>query len=58
MRGEMVPPVSSFIKSVLGTLGEYVKEKHTCINRLREIVFQLRGCRLMAEEAKLSMLQG
>ena len=58
MQGGMVPPVSSFVKTGLGTLGEYVKEKHACINRLREVETQLRGCRLLAEEAKLSILQG
>lgn len=58
MQGEQPPHVGSFVKTGLETLSEYVKEKQSFIDKLRETETQLRGCRLMAEEAKLSILRG
>lgn len=58
MQGETPPPIASFVKTGLGTLSEYLKEKQACIDKLRETETQLRGCRLMADEAKISILQG
>ena len=58
MQGEKPLPVTSFVKSGLDTLSEYVKERQSCIDRLREIETQMRGCKLLAEEAKLSIMQG
>jgi hypothetical protein len=58
MQGEKPPPVTLFVKSGLGTLSEYVKERQSCIDKLREVETQIRGCRLMAEEAKISILRG
>jgi hypothetical protein len=46
------------VKTGLGTLSEYLAEKQKCVDKLRETETQLRGCRLMAEEAKISILQG
>ena len=58
MQGEQPPLMASFVRSGLGTLSEYVKERQSCIDKLRETETQLRGCRLMAEEAKVSILRG
>lgn len=60
LQGEIPPPIESFVKNVkgLGTLSEFIKERQLCIDKLREVETQLRGCRLMAEEAKESILRG
>jgi len=58
LQGEPAPPMESFIKQGLNTLDEYLKERETCIDKLREIETQVRGCKMLAEETKERIYAG
>lgn len=58
LQGEPAPPIESFVKQGLGTLDEYLKERQSCIDNLREVETQLRGCKVLAEEVKERIYAG
>lgn len=58
LQGDPVPPMESFVKQGLDTLDEYTKERQTCVEKLREIETQLRGCKMLAEETKERIYAG
>jgi hypothetical protein len=43
LQGESPPPITSFVKDPkgLGTLSDYIRERQTCIDKLREIETQV-----------------
>ncbi|KAL3815904.1 hypothetical protein ACHAXA_005752 [Cyclostephanos tholiformis] len=56
--GEPPPPIESFVKQGLDTLDAFLKERQLCINGLREVETQLRGCQVLAEETKERIFAG
>lgn len=58
LQGEPAPPMESFVKQGLNTLGDYLDERKVCIDKLREVETQLRGCKVLAEETKEVILRG
>jgi len=58
MQGEPAPSIESFVKKGLETLGDYLKERRLCVDKLREVETQLRGCKIMADETKGGILRG
>ena len=58
LQGEPAPPMESFVKGGLDTLDEYLKERQLCIDKLREVETQLRGCHVLAEETKERIYAG
>ena len=57
LQGAPAPP-ESFVKQGLHTMGDYLSEYQTCVDKLREIETQVRGCQLLAEETKEIILRG
>mmetsp|Transcript_31886 Transcript_31886/g.66859 ORF Transcript_31886/g.66859 Transcript_31886/m.66859 type:complete len:1528 (-) Transcript_31886:307-4890(-) len=58
LQGEPAPPIDSFVKEGLDTLGDYLNEHKVCVEKLREVETQLRGCKVLAEETKEAILRG
>ena len=58
LQGEPAPPIESFVKQGLDTLDGYLKELQLCIDGVREIETQLRGCQVLAEETKERIFAG
>jgi hypothetical protein len=58
LQGEPAPPIESFVKKGVGTLNDYLQERQECIDRLREIETQVRGCQVLAEETKERIYAG
>lgn len=58
MQGEPAPSIESFVKKGLDTLCDYLKERRLCVDKLREVETQLRGCKIMADETKEGILRG
>lgn len=58
LQGEPAPPIESFVKQGLETLDPYMKERQACIDGLREVETQLRGCKVLAEEVKERIYAG
>lgn len=50
--------MESFVKGGLSTLDEYLKERQLCVDKLREVETQLRGCKVLAEETKERIYAG
>ena len=57
-KGEPAPPIESFVKQGLDTLDAFMKEHQLCIDGLREVETQLRGCQVLAEETKERIFAG
>jgi len=58
LQGEAAPPIESFVKQGLDSLDAYMKERQLCIDGLREVETQVRGCRMLAEEVKERIYAG
>ena len=58
LQGEPAPSMESFVKKGLDTFSDYLKERQLCIDKLREVETQLRGCKMMADETKEGILRG
>ena len=58
LQGEPAPPIESFVKQGLDTLDGYLKELQLCIDGVREVETQLRGCHVLAEETKERIFAG
>ena len=58
LRGEAPPPIESFVTQGLDTLDAFINEKQMCIDGLREVETQLRGCQILAEEVKERIYAG
>lgn len=60
LQGEPAPPIESFVKNKKGldSLNGYLQERQCCIDGLREIETQLRGCQMLAEETKERIYAG
>lgn len=57
-QGEPAPPLETFVTRGLSTLNEYIKERDLCVDKLREVETQLRGCHMLAEETKERIFAG
>jgi hypothetical protein len=44
LKGKPAPPIESFVTQGLDTLDAFMKEQQLCIDGLREVETQLRGC--------------
>ena len=58
LQGLPAPPIESYVKDGLDTLDGYLKERQLCIDGLREVETQLRGCQVLAEETKERIYAG
>ncbi len=58
LKGKPAPPIESFVTQGLDTLDALMKEKQLCIDGLREVETQLRGCQVLAEETKERIFAG
>eukprot|EP00986_Skeletonema_menzelii_P002857 scaffold833_cov145-Skeletonema_menzelii.AAC.17 len=52
LQGEKAPPMESYVKQGMSDFSEYLNERQLCIDKLREIETQIRGCQMMADEVK------
>jgi len=58
LQGEPTPPIHSYVKKGLDGFDGYLKEWQLCIDGLREIETQVRGCHVLAEETKERIYAG
>ena len=58
LQGEKAPPMESYVKQGMSDFNEYLNERQQCIDKLREIETQIRGCQMMADEVKEVILRG
>ena len=58
LQGEKAPPMESYVKQGMSDFNEYLNERQLCIDKLREIETQIRGCQMMADEVKEVILRG
>ncbi len=58
LQGEKAPSMESYVKQGMNDFSEYLNERQMCIDKLREIETQIRGCQMMADEVKEVILRG
>lgn len=58
LQGEQAPPMDSYVKHGMSDFRDYLNERQLCVDKLREVETQLRGCQMMADEVKEVILRG
>ena len=58
MNGQVAPPIQAYVSNGLGAFEDYLRDQQECIDGLREIETQIRGCNVLAEETKECINRG
>lgn len=58
LRGEAAPPLDSMSAEASQAMEEWLKERKSCCDRLREIEVQVRGCKVLADETRQAIMRG